>query len=187
MQDDFGISHETLMVRFQTRLDSGAFEQIVSAYMKPSVGVARQILSDRALAEDAVQESFLRVIRKRDQYIPGSPFSCWFYAILRNVCVDILRKHRREREVLGKVAAERKSDWTGTDLPKTPDFLGVLGRDDRDVLALRVIHGLCFRDVAAALDISEEAAKKRAQRALGRLRAHMRNLESHAGTLPIAL
>ena len=53
------------------------------------------------------------------------------------------------------------------------DLLAALPPRDRVVLTLRVLHGLAFRDVAAALGISEEAAKKRAQRALRRLRVFL--------------
>jgi len=175
------------MVRFQTRLDSHAFDRIVSAYMKPAVGVARQILSDQALAEDAVQESFLRVIRKRHQYAPGSPFSCWFYRIVRNVCADMLRKRTRETRRIREIAAGRERESLGANAPEVPDLLNVLSHGDRDVLVLRIIHGLGFRDVAAALGISEEAAKKRAQRALRRLRTKIHDSKSQSGTLPIAL
>jgi len=187
MQHDSAISHETLMVRFQSRLDSAAFDGIVSAYMKPAVAVARQILSDRTLAEDAVQESFLRIIRKRHQYIPGSPFSCWFYAIVRNVCTDMLRKFSREKQTIRQVAAISEPDRRRSDLPDISEILSVLERSDRDVLVLRIVQGLGFRDVAAALGISEEAAKKRAQRAMRRLRARMHNSEDSQGNLPIAL
>ena len=187
MQNDSATSHEALMVRFQARLDSYAFDKIVSAYMKPAVGVARQILSDRALAEDAVQESFLRVIRKRHQYTPGSPFSCWFYAIVRNVCADILRRRHRESGRIREIAAGREREGRRTSAPQIPELLNVLARSDRDVLVLRIVHGLGFRDVAAALGISEEAAKKRAQRALRRLRAKIHDSQSQPGTLPIAL
>ena len=187
MQNDSAISHETLMVRFRSRLDPSAFDGIVSAYMKPAVGVARQILSDRALAEDAVQESFLRVIRKRHQYVPGHPFSCWFYAIVRNVCADMLRKRTRETQRIRDLAAGPERDILRGNSPQIPELLNVLARSDRDVLVLRMVHGLVFRDVAAALGISEEAAKKRAQRALGRLRAKIRDAKSQPGTLPLAL
>jgi RNA polymerase sigma-70 factor (ECF subfamily) len=187
MQDDSVLSAETLMVRFQARLDPCAFEQLVSCHMKPAVGVARQILSDHALAEDAVQESFLRVVRKRHQYVPGNPFSSWFYRIVRNVCMDMLRKSNREKEAIEKVPVLRKSDSRRADSREIPELLAVLARSDRDVLVLRIVHGLGFRDVAAALGISEEAAKKRAQRALRRLRARMHNSTSSEGILPMAL
>lgn len=175
------------MVRFQMRLDSRAFDGLVSAYMRPAVGVARQILSDRTLAEDAVQESFLRVVRKRHQYIPGSPFSCWFYAIVRNVCADMLRKRKRENRKIKEAAVVFEPERSRTDLPEVPELLNVLRRCDRDVLVLRIVHGLGFRDVAAALGISEEAAKKRAQRALRRLRNRMHDFERSRRELPKAL
>lgn len=175
------------MVRFQSRLDSNAFDGIVSAYMRPAVAVAAQILSDRALAEDAVQESFLRVIRKRDQYVPGSPFSCWFYTIVRNVCVDMLRKCTREKATINAIADRRRFNAPRADSPEIPELLSVLSKSDQDVLVLRIVHGLGFRDVAAALGISEEAAKKRAQRALRRLRRKIRDSNNLPDTLPIAL
>jgi RNA polymerase sigma-70 factor (ECF subfamily) len=187
MQNDSTISHETLMVRFQSRLDACAFDGIVSAYMRPAVRVARQILSDHNLAEDAVQESFLRVIRKRHQYVPGSHFSSWFYAIVRNVCTDMLRKRAREKKRITEAAFEREHENKRVDLPKIPELLSLLSRDDRDVLVLRIVHGLGFRDVGAALGISEEAAKKRAQRALKRLRAQMHDADSSQRSLPVAL
>jgi RNA polymerase sigma-70 factor (ECF subfamily) len=180
-------SHETLMIRFQSRLDSNAFEQIVSSYTNPALAVARQILSDYALSEDAVQESFLRVIRKRDQYIPGSSFSCWFYAIVRNVCVDMLRKCTRDKKAIEKIASTCKHSTLDTDISEAPKLLDLLARGERDVLVLRIIHGLGFRDIAAALGISEEAAKKRAQRALKRLRANICDSESSLGKLSVAL
>jgi RNA polymerase sigma-70 factor (ECF subfamily) len=175
------LSHEALMARFQARFDSDAFEQIVSSYLSPALAVARQILSDHALAEDAVQESFLRVIRKRDQYTCGSPFSCWFYAIVRNVCVDMLRQRARQKELMEEIAARDELNRPPTDSPDVPNMLDVLAHGERDVLELRIVHGLGFRDVAAALGISEEAAKKRAQRALRRLRAKTCDLESLPG------
>jgi len=173
-------SHETLMARFQARLDSDAFEQIVSFYVNTALAAAKRILLDDTLAEDAVQESFLRVIRKRDQYIPGSPFSCWFYAIVRNVCVDMVRKQAREKEVLENVATIIEPSKPHTELTKIQKLFDILilTNHERDVLVLRIVHGLGFRDVAAALGISEEAAKKRAQRALKRLRAKVCNSES---------
>jgi RNA polymerase sigma-70 factor (ECF subfamily) len=187
MQNTNVPSHETLMSRFQARLDSDAFEQIVYFYISTALAVARQILSDDTLAEDAVQESFLRVIRKRDQYIPGSPFSCWFYAIVRNVCIDMMRKRAREKELLENAATVIEANKPRTDLSEIPKLLDILANRERDVLELRIIHGLGFRDVAAALGISEEAAKKRAQRALKRLRAKVCDSESSPDKLLVTL
>ena len=56
------------------------------------------------------------------------------------------------------------------DSVEAADLLARLPSKARAVLTLRIVHGLAFRDVAVALGISVEAAKKRAQRALRDLR-----------------
>ena len=99
-------SADALMARFQRTLDPEAFDRIVSSFLRPALAVAEQILSDAALAEDAVQEAFLRVVRRRTRYLPGKPFSSWFYTILRRVCNDMLRRRARQAALVREVASQ---------------------------------------------------------------------------------
>lgn len=167
------------MARFQRTGEGKAFEEVVARCLPSALAVAGQILTDASLAEDAVQEAFLRVVRRREAYAPSRPFSRWFFAILRNVCVDILRSRARHTKLVQEAAArrpvaarpaERASEATG--------LLAALPRGERDVLVLRVVHELSFREVGTALGITEEAAKKRAQRGLRRLRRQRHVLEA---------
>lgn len=165
-------SGDALMARFRRHGTAEAFEQIVSSFLTAALGVAYEILADRCLAEDAVQEAFLRVVRQRRRYVPGKCFSSWFYAILRNVCRDMLRSRARYRRMVRDLAdrAVAGAAPPRADPAAEPQLLARLPAGERAVLALRIVQDLPFRDVAAALGISEEAAKKRAQRALRRLR-----------------
>ena len=164
---------ERLMARFASRLDRAAFDELVARFTRPALAVARRLLPGSGLAEDAVQEAFLRLVRARDTYEPHRPFAPWFYAVVRSAAVDLARREARHREAVDGLAArtprraapQPAAQGTGAD-----DLLARLSPGERDVLVLRLIEGLPFRDVAAALDISEEAAKKRAQRGLTRLR-----------------
>ena len=159
------------MARYQNRLDAEAFRQIVSRFLSPAVAVAHQILLDRALAEDAVQETFLRIVRRREQYVASMPFSNWFYAILRNVCRDMLRRRARQTNLIQKVAVHNTTGaQLSLDPPDGSELLASLPEEARMVLVLKIVHDMPLRDVAAALGISEDAAKKRAQRALRQLR-----------------
>ena len=182
MPDDHSTSSECLMRRFQQRLDACAFDEIVCRFISPATAVAGHILADAALAEDAVQEAFLRIIRNRRKYVPGKPFSSWFYTILRNICKDMLRRRNRQARLVREVAARgvgRSSEPVGcTDAGAK--LLAALPDKPRTVLTLRIVHGLGFGEIAAVLGISEEAAKKRAQRALRRLRELVR---AGSGTL----
>ena len=159
------------MARFQETLDEKVFEQIVDRFLAPALAVAGQILSDTAAAEDAVQEALLRVVRRRERYRSSLPFANWFYAVLRNVCKDMLRRQARRARAMQDLAARRDAPAAPmTPAADTLELLAKLPAAARAVLGLRIVDQLPFRDVAAALGISEEAAKKRAQRALRRLR-----------------
>jgi len=159
------------MARFQRAGDAEAFNEVVERSLPRALGVARALLGDASLAEDAVQEAFLRVVRRRDAYVPGRPFGSWFFAILRNVCADARRARARQARLVREVAALPRAAPGRADRDvSTPSLLARLPKGEREVLTLRVVQELSFREVAAAMGISEEAAKKRAQRGLRRLR-----------------
>ena len=166
-------THEALMMKFKTVLDQAAFEQLIRDYASAAKAVANQILCDRNLAEDAVQETFVRLIEKRDQYIFSDRFSPWFYAILRNVCVDIIRKQQRDRKCARQLIGEIASNTSSESQRENLDLLDLLPNREKNVLELRVVHSMSFKEIATALEISEEAAKKRAQRGLRRLRQRL--------------
>jgi RNA polymerase sigma-70 factor (ECF subfamily) len=122
-----------------------------------------------------VQEAFVRLIRSRDSYNPAKPFSVWFFTILRNVCLGMIRRQGLEAEAMQAMAVEPVSpaEPAVTDPADIEGLLATLPRIEREALTLRIMHDLSFADVGAALGIGEAAAKKRAQRAIGRLRDRM--------------
>ena len=166
-----GQPNERLMRRFQRTGDSEAFAEIVARCLPPAIAIARRILDDTSLAEDAVQEAFLRVVRRREAYVPPRPFTGWFYTILHNVCIDALRRQARQARLVQEAFARRPAmEERPGPVPDALDLLAALPRAERDVLVLRVVQDLSFREIGSALGISQEAAKKRAQRGLKRLR-----------------
>jgi len=173
MPDYASMPDERLMARFASRLDPAALDEIVARFTRPALAVTVRILSDRTAAEDAVQEALLRLIRNRSAYDAGRPFAPWFYAIVRHVAVDLARQRSRQREAVADLAARtpRHASVEQAVLPnEADDLLRHLPAGERDVLVLRIVEGMRLAEVAAALGISEEAAKKRAQRGLARLR-----------------
>lgn len=162
--------HDKLMLRFKKRLDETAFERLVNDYTPPAAALAHQMLRDPASAEDAVQEAFVRVIRKRRQYASSRPFSHWFYTILRNICVDMLRKQKREKAAVQHLTHRIKRFIRNEPASDCVSLLCALPLHERSVLELRAVHSMTFEEIAVALDISVEAAKKRAQRGLRKLR-----------------
>lgn len=177
---DHSPSAAWLMARFQEELDHEAFEALFNRFSGPALTVACGILPDRRQAEDAVQEAFLRVVRARDQFDTSRDFAPWFYTILRNVCTDFLRSKQRSPEINGEEDTLRRCvRHTGTP-PDSPmlKLLHRLSEGQQAVLKLRIFHDMRFRLIGEALGISEEAAKKRGQRGLRRLRELFFSAES---------
>ena len=79
--------------------DEDAFALLVRRYESPLYGYLRRMLGNGADAEDAFQETFLRVHQHRSRYRQGAPFRPWLYQIATNLCRDRLRSRRRHPQV----------------------------------------------------------------------------------------
>jgi RNA polymerase sigma-70 factor (ECF subfamily) len=75
---------ERELVERVRRGDPGAFDSLVSQYMRRAFAVAYRLLGNREDAEDLVQETFMTVLRKIDSFERGRAFAPWFFRILVN-------------------------------------------------------------------------------------------------------
>src|SRR5258708_37004572 len=87
---------EALMVRFQ-RGDRAAFRILVSRHQKPLFNFALRHLRSPSMAEDVVQDSFVRVVQSASEFKHEARFSTWLYTIARNLCIVQLRKSALRR------------------------------------------------------------------------------------------
>ncbi|OQY02483.1 MAG: hypothetical protein B6I26_01190 [Desulfobacteraceae bacterium 4572_130] len=70
-----------------------AFKIIVKKYLNQAVRVATRIVSNKSIAEEIVQETFLKVWERANLWEKRkSKFKTWFFRILKNACLDFLRK-----------------------------------------------------------------------------------------------
>jgi RNA polymerase sigma-70 factor (ECF subfamily) len=131
---------------------------------------------DRALAEDLVQEVFLRVLRFRHTYRPGSQFRTWIYEIARNVAYD--RQRTRGRETPLDDQPERQEPSAAPDARLIEDedarllrtALASLAPEKREVLVLSRFQGLRYEEVAQLVGCEVGTVKVRVHRALKMLR-----------------
>ena len=87
---------EALMEAYQ-RGDTRAFEVLLARHQRPVFNFFVRQVGNRALAEDLLQDVFLRVIKGARNYKREAKFTTWLYTIARNLCVDNARraKHRK--------------------------------------------------------------------------------------------
>jgi RNA polymerase sigma-70 factor (ECF subfamily) len=133
------------------------------------------LLGSQADADEATQETLLRAHRGMATYRGDGSVKAWLCGIARHVCVHVLESRRRGRDALERAGLP--------DEPTTEPFAGrhrarairraldQLRPSEREALVLRYVADLGHRDIAAALQIDEAAARKRISRALAHLRA----------------
>jgi RNA polymerase sigma-70 factor, ECF subfamily len=131
------------------------------------------LTDSRQEAEDLTSEVFIRLLAHRQQ-IEARFVLPWLYKVARNLCLNHLRKEARRRFVgrlLGRGAprdvGHRDEPWRDA---AALDAVRRLNHRDQQVVFLRIFEDLSFSDVAAALDMSEGAAKMAFHRSMKVLR-----------------
>ena len=87
-------SIEANLIRLAMKGDQRAFAEMVGMYQDKLYHLAYRMLYNRQEAEDAVQETFLRVFRNMERYDESMKFSTWIYRITTNLAIDRLRRRK---------------------------------------------------------------------------------------------
>ncbi len=176
---------EELIARFQEG-DVYAFEQIVHRYKDRLINFVYNFLGDRIDAEDVVQETFLRVFKKKQLYQSIAKFSTWIYTIAGNLAKTELRRRRRRRILsLTRMGYEDK-DYEVPDVYSSPERMvdsdmkekeirkeiEALPVKFREVVVLREIQEFSYEEISTILRIPLGTVKSRVNR--GRLRLQKR-------------
>jgi RNA polymerase sigma-70 factor (ECF subfamily) len=143
-----------------------------SAYAGELYGFALRSLGDSGLAEEAVQETFLRAWRAGDRFDPelGS-LRTWLFAILRNVVIDLGRA-RASRPGVAAAGPEPAHDPLDAALLawQVEEALRRIGEQHRRVLLETYYRGRPYAEVAAELGVPEGTVKSRVYYGLRALR-----------------
>lgn len=139
--------------------------------------VSYRLLQSETDAEDAVAQAFLNIMEHFDKIssLPRPELTPYSVIIAKNASYDILRKKKKMIPVEDLYEKGTDSDVEEAFFQKFKKeqlaaALGKLEEDERRLLALRFGRDMPLRDLAVLMEISEEAAKKRSQRALKKLR-----------------
>ncbi|HEV8660586.1 MAG TPA: RNA polymerase sigma factor [Thermoanaerobaculia bacterium] len=141
--------------------DSAIFEFIYRQYATRMKSIAFHHLGSVADAEDAVQETFLKIHRAAGTYSGEASFSTWVFRILINTCYDLLRKRRRRTDDAPIEDAPERTAPSVDDAKRMTlkKLLAELPEQRRTVFTLFEIEGLSHAEIASILDISEGNSK----------------------------
>ena len=158
------------------RGETQAFEQLYTALKTPVYTIALRILQDRALAEDVLQEVFLRLYQSPPGENVRNP-RAYVFRMVRNLSIDTLRARPAlaGEESLPEQAAPPTED-TALRLD-IESALAALALRDREIVTLHLNAGLTFREIAGVLSLPLGTALWRYQKAIGQLQAILKDGE----------
>ena len=144
--------------------DTTIFEEIYQRFGERMKSVAWSHLGNASDAEDAVQETFLKIHRAATTFTGEASFSTWAYRILVNTCYDALRRRKRRVEETNLDDAVETAVRTASNVDDTKRIalrrmLDELPEQRRAVFTLFEIEGLSHAEIAAILGISEGNSK----------------------------
>ncbi len=156
---------------------------LVERHHSPLLGfLYRMTGGDRALAEDLVQETFVRILRGIHQYAYPRPFKPWLYQIATNLARDHYKRAdtRRTDSLTEDTQSQHSADETlpedalllNNEAQQVASAIRLLPEHQREVIVLRYYQELSLAEIAAALSIPVGTVKSRLSIGLNRLRAY---------------
>ena len=177
---------DELLIRRAQRGDADAFEQLLLEHQKNVYNLCYRMAGNPDDAMDLSQETFLRAWRCLDQYQFASAFSTWLYRLCSTICIDFLRRRRRQQTVplTFEDADGEEQTYAVPDAQPLPEeqvelkltretlaaAMAQLLPEHRAVLQLRVVNEMSYEQIADVLDIQIGTVKSRLSRARNQLK-----------------
>lgn len=151
-----------------------AFTSLVETYQRPVYNLCYRMLGDADEAEDASQETFLRVYKNIKKYDEKRPFSTWLLSIAAHLCIDQLRKRRMVIISIDAIPYLEPPDNSPgpeasyrlmEDQQRVQTLLKTLNPHDRAAVVMYYWYDFSYNEIARSLSLTPSAVKSRLHRA----------------------
>ena len=186
---------ELLREYVQKRCDK-AFAELVRRHIDWLSSAALRQTRNRQLADDVTQAACIALALKARSLCSDKPLEPWLFQVIRHAAANTMRSETRRKRHEQRAAAMTpesspimtETQW-GQLAPVLDELVDKLTNQDRLAILLRFYQGKSFEDMGKAMGVSEEAARKRADRAVDKLRGMFakRGFTAGAATLATAL
>ncbi len=184
-----GSSEEARLVKACQEGDPAAFNLLVWRWEKPLYNFVYKYVGDATLAEDLVQDTFLKVLKSIRRYTYQGSLSTWLYRIAINLCKDHLKRKRlpmvsmHDYYTTGSGERVYVQDRVRDETARTDEslkaeereelvrrLLAGLPEEERIVILLKEYQELTFREIAEVLDVPDGTVKSRLYHGLRSMR-----------------
>lgn len=168
------------------QVKAGQLDKLATLYENNKVQLFNYFIrtgNNRALSEDLVQETFMKILAYRTSFSGSSTFKSWMYGIARNTVAEHYRKNKNQAfncdmddedlsndKTLGEeFEAEQQSDIFNKSLANIPS-------EDREIILLSRFQQLNYQEISSLLDCNLNTLKSRMRNALGKLQISYQKL-----------
>lgn len=159
------LENEKELVRRWRKGDKNAFGELVRGYMSDAYLIALGFARNSEDARDLSQDAFIKAFQARAQFEEGRPFYPWFYRILRNRCLNFIKRESKKHEPLfwdddpdrERFPSATPSPLESLEKAERIRFLHAaiaeLSFDHREVIVLKNFNGYSYEQIARTLEI----------------------------------
>ena len=188
------MSEDSLLVTGIASRDPEAFRTLMERYAFRVINLAFRFLGKLADAEDVAQDVFFRLYQHPPHLAPSDKLFAWLYRVTVNRCLDLLRKHPKERKFLSLEEPPANEEEGSLTLSETIPSRGSSPRDQlaqaelaartrsavaslpaslRSPLILSLFEELSHQEISQILGISPKAVERRISRARDLLKSRL--------------
>jgi RNA polymerase sigma-70 factor (ECF subfamily) len=196
-------SDEELLRRFNEG-DADAFEVLVRRYERPLYNFILRSVRRRDRADEILQDVFLKVVTRSNEFKGNSKLSTWLYTIARNLCIDhsrkmVFRRHKSldapgrsggdaegpsllDQTAAAELGADRQA--IANDLSQRITLaVEELPEEQKEVFLMRQVQGMAFKEIADVIGVPENTVKSRMRYALERLQRALEEYRDYVSEL----
>lgn len=172
----------TRLVEGIRRRSESAFREVYDNYFKLLKHVIYKMVNSHEVANDLVQETFMKMYERISTYTVDTNFKFWLIQIAKNTTLDYLRKEQKQLNItVNEEVVENTIDTHRTvdhgQLYKKIE--AIVSKDEYEIVILRIFHGLKFQEIATMLEITTAVATNKYARAIKKLKKELREEDLH--------
>jgi RNA polymerase sigma-70 factor, ECF subfamily len=154
------------------------FKRLYLKWLPPVYRYFYYRMGDVKDAEDLTSQVFLKVYEQLPRYHDHGQFSAWLFTIVRHKMVDFLRSQKPTLSLEFADEIDPTSDLLGQairsdEIERRQKLIRSLPEEDRELIHLRFVVGLGYREIGALLNRNEDAIRKALSRLLARLESQL--------------
>lgn len=155
--------HDNVLIQQVIAGDQTAYEQLYMQYSARVYAICLRLLANRAKAEEATQETFIRIWQQLTNFRADSQFSTWVHRVAVNTAIDSWRQDKFAR-LMDEADLEIIAD-PAQELQLLDKLILKLPKQARAVFVLFAIEGYQHQEIAQLLQIAEGSSKAQYHRA----------------------